>query len=178
MYKSIVARTLAQSARISLNSKGLNMGRPKKTAENPRKKKNDEVTAAALATRRIDALELRIAGASYRAIADRLKVSPATAMLDVKAALEELADKEGERAAELRGLELHRLDLLMVHGFAVLQSKGVTDTIKLKAIDRLVRITGERSKLLGLYMPQRIEHSGAVDFTAFLRELEADDNDA
>jgi hypothetical protein len=161
-----------------LNNKRLNMGRPKKLNEHPQKKKKDEVEAAVISKRRQDALDLRIAGASYRAIADRLKVSPGTAMTDVKAALEELADKEGERAAELRGLELHRLDLLMVHGFAVLQSKGATDGMKLKAIDRLVRITGERAKMLGLYMPQRIEHSGAVDFTAFLRELEDDGDDA
>lgn len=149
--------------------------RPAKKNEHPHRKKMNEVKAAEIAARQIKALDLRIAGGSYRKIGEQLSISYNQAMLDVKAALDALQSDVLDKADRLRSVELHRLDVMTVHAMNVMTTKDMPSEIRLKAIDRLVKITGERAKLLGLYMPYKVEHSGAVDFTTFLQELEGED---
>lgn len=109
--------------------------------------------AETAAQRRLDALELRKAGLTYRAIGGRLGVSEAQAYQDVKAALATLAQLEQESADELRRIELDRLDALL----GSLWGKATTPTEKGQAVavDRVLAIMERRSKLLGLDAPTR-----------------------
>jgi len=133
-------------------------------------KKTDQQRIDA-AERRQQALELRKAGASYRAIGAQLNISEKTAHQDVQRALDYLADLELASAAELRTMELLRLDKLTLEASRILAAThplisggkvlsrytndgkaiGLTDDgPKLQAIDRLLRISESRRKLLGL----------------------------
>lgn len=93
-----------------------------------------------MAERRKEALQLRLAGASYQAIADHLGVSKYTAYHDVQG---EIADIPKELASELRREELMRLDTLQraVWKEAV---QGNIDAVKtaLQVVDRRIRMMG------------------------------------
>src|SRR6266511_4058422 len=89
----------------------------------------------AAADRRVQALELRKAGASYRAIGEQLNISEKTAHQDVQRVLSHFT----------------------VDGKAI----GLTDDgPKLQAVDRLLRISESRRRLLGLGAPQAIDVQG------------------
>src|SRR3954463_1560088 len=64
----------------------------------------------AIAERRVRALELRKAGASYREIGRELGVDVHTAHADIGAELAALRETAVGEATELRALELERLD--------------------------------------------------------------------
>jgi hypothetical protein len=95
--------------------------------------------------RRRRAVELRLAGATYQVIADRLGWSgPSGAHQEVARAL-----RAGECAADqLRELELARLDVLQ----AAVWPKAVTGG--LKAVDAVLAIMKRRARLLGLDAPR------------------------
>jgi len=101
-----------------------------------------------MADRQVRALQLRIAGLSYRAIAREMDISVATAHGDVMDALAELAEQQQANAEQLRALELERLDTLALAASRIL--RVATNTMQLAAIDRLIRISESRRKLLGL----------------------------
>lgn len=121
----------------------------------------------AAAERRQKALDLRKAGNSYRAIGAQLNISEAQAHTDVQTALARLAALELASADELRTLELARLDTLAVEAARILSethpyvSGGkvlpniADDGPRLQAIDRLLRISESRRKLLGLDAPAK-----------------------
>ena len=94
-----------------------------------------------------EALRLRGEGLSYRAIGERLNISPQTAWNDVQAALEIILV---ENATILLRLELERLDSLQ---FAVWPQATSGDC---RAIDRVLRIMERRAKLLGLDSPVKV----------------------
>jgi len=152
------------------------------------KQGNDKGSHEEASERRLQALELRKAGQGYRAIGAQLGISEAQAHRDVKAALVRLAELELESADELRTMELARLDTLQVAAMRVLLSThplvsggkvlsrftsdgeaiGLTDDgPRLAAIDRLLRISESRRKLLGLDAPQAIDVS-AVTSPAYI----------
>ena len=101
------------------------------------------------------ALQLRHAGASYRAIANQLGISAPYAYRLVSDALAELAAQTMDKASELRQLESERLDRLFL---AVYQDAVKGD---LKAMDRALKIIQQRAKLFGLEAPQQHQISGA-----------------
>jgi transposase-like protein len=99
--------------------------------------------------RKLQALELRKAGASYQAIAEQLGYSGASgAFAAVKAALR---DTLREPAQELRDLELTRLDAALLALWRRVQDGDE------KAIDRMLAIMKRRSELLGLDRKPRPE---------------------
>lgn len=102
------------------------------------------------AERRVKALQLRQVGASYRAIARQCGVSVKTAHKDVSEALAELAALERHEAASLRALEQARLDECLL----VLAPRIKAGD--LGAIDRALRISESRRRLLGLDEPTTI----------------------
>lgn len=112
--------------------------------------------AEAAAARRIQALELRKAGVSYRAIGDKLGVSEAQAHRDVKAAMQALAKVQDTIAEDVRVMELARLDD-MYFSIATQIRNGNHG-----AIDRGLRIMERRAKLLGLDAAVKNEQSGAI----------------
>lgn len=105
--------------------------------------------------RRAKALDLRKAGLSYRAIGTQLGVSEKTAHQDVQREVQRIAARNSESAAELRALELERLDY-----YAARIAQQVAQG-HLGALDRALRISERRAKLLGLDAPMRNEHTGA-----------------
>jgi len=107
------------------------------------------------AARRIDALNMRKAGASYRAIGRKLNISEAQAFRDVKTCLEDLAVEQEQSALELRQMELERLDAMLLANWSrAIGNENVP--ADLKAQDRILRIMERRAKLLGLDAPTKI----------------------
>ena len=104
----------------------------------------------------VQALDMRLGGASYRRISKALGVPLATAHRHVQRMMREYA---AEPATQLRDMEVARLDrLLMGHwGKAIGGDVNATRTV-LSIMDR-------RAKLLGLDAPARI------DLTAWIREM-------
>jgi hypothetical protein len=99
-----------------------------------------------------DAIQLRISGASFAAIAD------ACGYLDAKAAWEAVMDNlrrmVREPAIELVSLELTRLDGLFLAAYPLARAGSLT------AIDRCIKIMERRARLLGLDLPQQVEVFG------------------
>jgi hypothetical protein len=101
-------------------------------------------------------LRLVEAGGSYRDIARQLGVSFGQIARDVRYVLDELAANSVETAARYRTLELARLDLLQL---ACWQPAIHGD---LGAIDRALRISERRSRLLGLDLPVKVDLEARV----------------
>lgn len=101
--------------------------------------------------RRLEALDLRKRGHSYRAIADKLGVSVQTAYNDVMKELEALAQQNLDKAAELRALELERLDMLL-KGLEPMASVGNPG-----AVNSYLKCMERRAKLLGLDAPTQVQ---------------------
>lgn len=91
-------------------------------------------------------LRLRCAGLSLRAIGARVGLSHQGVSDRITAALAELVNPAAE---EFRQLEAARLNDLTSRAYEVLDG-AEGDEVKLKAIDRLTRLSESRRKLLGL----------------------------
>ena len=106
--------------------------------------------------RQAKALELRLAGYSYRRIAQELGVNVSTAHRYVRKALQEVAERTQESAEQVLQIELQRLDELLR---AVWERATSGDK---SAIHTALRIMATRHKLLGLEAPSsvHVEHSG------------------
>lgn len=106
---------------------------------------------AAILEREKQALHLKKAGASYRAIGEQLGVSHTQARHDVEQALTYIRDDVGVDAKALRDLEVARLDdyLLKLQPKITLGSE--------KAIETALRIGQRRSHLLGLDAPVKFQ---------------------
>lgn len=91
------------------------------------------------------ALELRMAGATFRQIADQLGYKgPQGAQFAVEAALDKTIREPADR---LRELDARRLDSLLLTYWPM--AKGGN----MDALDRVLRILQRRAKLLGLDLP-------------------------
>jgi hypothetical protein len=117
------------------------------------------------------ACKMRASGATYAEIAAALDLCDVTAAW--RAVGRALAATVAEPAAEVRQLELARLDEATAAAFAVLRkdhlahSHGKVITLdgkpvlddgpKLAAIDRIVKISERRAKLLGLDAPTQVQ---------------------
>lgn len=120
---------------------------------------NDHGKTERLATRRLEALELRKAGASYRAIGQRLQISRQQALNDVRFELHELARKRERTTELLRQMELERSDALTLAVWPKVREGH------LGAISTVLRVMEHRAKLLGLYAPQQVEMAAIVGIT-------------
>lgn len=115
---------------------------------------------AATDARGLQALDLRLAGASYRQIGSQLKVSHVQAFRDVQRLLREAVS---EPAETVRHAELARLDrLLMAHWPKATQGDAKATAMVLQIMDR-------RARYLGLDAPQKI------DLTAWIRKMAEDE---
>lgn len=93
--------------------------------------------------RRAKALQLRLAGASYRRIAEEgVYSNSGTACREVKKALAEVTE---ESAQDVLRMELERLDTAQMAIWAAVRSGDVF------AIDRMLKIMDMRARFLGLY---------------------------
>lgn len=107
-----------------------------------------------LLLRRIRVLEMRRGGKSLRAIAAVLGISHTQVRNDIEDSLSALRESEHGRTDGLRILELLRLDVA-VAGMMPGVRKGNP-----MSVDRLLKISERRTKLLGLDAPT--EHQVAV----------------
>ena len=99
---------------------------------------------------------MRKAGVTYAEIAKIVGfATEGGARKTVRIALENIAQKSSEEAAEVRVLELQRLDGVL----RIAWSRAVADK-SMEAIDRVLKIIERRSKLLGLDAPKRTELTG------------------
>jgi len=98
------------------------------------------------ATRRLQAVELRKSGASYRDIGKSLGISHQAAFGLVDRALKDLNRKQQHATGELRAMELERLDMVQ---FAI-WTRATDSPAHLPSIDRLLRLMERRARLLGL----------------------------
>ena len=107
------------------------------------------------AERRQKACRLRTEGWDYEYIGRQLGITKQAAHYLVKTALADLRAKTEEAAADIRSIELKRLDLLTTKLFARALKKNDD-----AAIDRLLRVMQRRADLTGIDAPKRQENSG------------------
>lgn len=106
----------------------------------------------AILQRQLQALDLRMRGLSFRAIADKLDISVQTAYSDVMKELGRLAKERDGKTEELRQLELERLDMLLL---ALEPMARVGDTA---AVTAYLKTMERRAKYLGLDAPEKHEY--------------------
>lgn len=115
--------------------------------------------------RALKALELRKKGMRYEQIAQQLGyTNRGSAHKAVMKELKLLAKECLEEAAQVRDLELQRLDALYLKAWEAVEEGD------LPAIDRCLRIMERRAKLLGLDAAEKVEHSG--DLVINLRSVD------
>jgi hypothetical protein len=131
---------------------------------------------AKTAERRKVAIDMRMAGASWDQIAEKLDYSSrGAACQDVNRALEANIAEQATVVEVLRETELQRLDILWADAWAVLKREHVTvshgkvvyddrtgepmldDGPVLQAVNTLLKIQERRAKYLGLDAPTKVE---------------------
>jgi DNA-binding CsgD family transcriptional regulator len=129
------------------------------------------------AERRATAAALRSRGKTYRQIAADMGIDVKEAFGYVKAAMADVVRESAEAAIEF---ELDRLDMAHRKAVEVLARKHITvsngrvveldgqplqdDGPVLAAIDRIVKVSESRRKLLGLDQPAKTQISGGVTY--------------
>lgn len=153
--------------------------------------------AVGIAERRAKAVQMRIEGSSFKAIAEDLGYKTASAASqDVGRALEQAVAEQTRSVEAYREEELQRLDALLAEAWAILKRDHVTvshgkliyddrtgqplldDGPTLQAIDRILKIQERRSKYLGLDAPTKVEaitiDSLDAEIAKLAAELESD----
>jgi len=123
----------------------------------------------ALVEKRRQALELRKAGASYEQIAESLGYRSKSGAHD--AVTGALRDMLREPAEQVRTLELSRLDDMLMSIWARVRSGDVS------AIDRALRLSERRARLLGLDAPVKVaptDPSGESEYGGISDEQRAE----
>lgn len=145
----------------------------------PRDPGDDERIAA----RRAQAITLRKAGATYRAIAATLTVDVRTAYEDVQAELMQLRELTEQEARDYRNLELERIDgLLLSLSSLITRPQGMPASLwkaDAYAVDVARKLSESRRKLLGLDAPTKVApvtpdgekpYEGAIDLSKLSKE--------
>jgi hypothetical protein len=148
----------------------------KNAAGKPRKRSSAKLDAeqARIDERRKLVMQYRVAGLNYRQIIEQLErrhgitASKGTISSDINQELAHISEEKRAMVERLRALELERLDDI---------SRTLYQTVRggdLAAIDRYLRVSERRAKLMGLDAPQKIDAkltSGVEDMTE--EELDA-----
>lgn len=124
---------------------------------------HNEASKLSAMDNRAKALDLRRAGASLRDIAKALGVSHQSAKRYIDTAISDLHNSQNQKTEDYRAVELDRLERLhMALWQRAIGGKrdGVDIPPDYAAVDRLVRISERRSKLLGLDAPVKQELTG------------------
>lgn len=122
-------------------------GRPSKLRGKPGASEKHSAMAA-------EALQLRIAGAKYSVIGERLGVNKSTAYRAVQEELAELDTLKSTLAERLRDLEAERCERLIL-GLWSNATRGDD-----KAVHAVLRVMERKAKLLGLDAPTKTEEVG------------------
>ncbi len=116
----------------------------------------------AATARRADAIRLRIAGATFTDIGQRLGIDPATAHRDVSRGLTALHAEIREEAAALRALENARLDVLQCGVWEAAISGSIPH------LEAVLAIMHTRARLNGLYAPAKIAATDPTGENSYL----------
>lgn len=116
---------------------------------------NDAVHAE-IQKKRSEALALRIRGMPVAQIADKIGVSQPTVYRYIDEALKQIPRANAQEALKL---ELEKLDTRDTQIAIALQDKDLKHADRARYMLALTRTTELRSKLLGLFAPERHEHS-------------------
>ncbi|NLF57646.1 MAG: hypothetical protein GX580_08405 [Candidatus Hydrogenedens sp.] len=108
------------------------------------------------AERRHRAFALRLEGRTFRQIGDELGINGGTAHRDITRHMAEQRERFAELAADALTLELERLDSMLA---AVWQSAMGGH---LPAVDRVLKISERRARLLGLDRPAPVDGGPVV----------------
>ena len=111
--------------------------------------------------RRKKALQYRLAGATYEAIAAELGISRQAVAQLLDVALAETRKQISEGAEQLRAEEVRRLDAMLT----ALWEKAAKNGDE-QSIDRVLRIMARRAALLGLDAPTKAEVKQTGDINA------------
>lgn len=107
--------------------------------------------------KKAQAVELRLKGWTFAAIAEELGYRhPANTFRLVAEALDELAAKATENAAQLRTLELERLMGIVRDAEAILRDPKSRAADRLRALELKVRVSESIRKLWGLDAPVKV----------------------
>lgn len=138
-----------------------------KLEQKPVKKKQVIETDARLLKRlddeevKLRAMRLRKQGMQYKAIADELGITVQRASMYVSQEIQRLTKLQEAEVKGLLAMELERLnDYLVVCYQKIIQDKSLT------AIDRALRISERRAKLLGLDSPVQIQLADVTEDTS------------
>lgn len=112
------------------------------------------------AQRKQKAVRWRIQGWTYRQIAEKLETGPGNAYRLVKEALDDLRAECKEDAAELREIEIAKLDAAEKEAWRRL--RGADDADAAKMLNTIKGISESRRKLTGLDAPVKVEHTGKL----------------
>jgi len=134
----------------------------------PDRKKLKERTEA-VQVRAQKALELRIAGGTYRQIAQELGVSHTVIFENVLWALEERAEERGKLSDQLVQMELERLEKMTLSLWPRVRNGDE------KAINTLVRVMDRRAKLLGLDKPVKTDLTTGGESISFTIKVKDDE---
>lgn len=138
------------------------------------------------AERVVQALKLRQRGYTYDDISKALGIAKSIAHGYIKDAMRQLAEEQTAETEQLRALEVARLDEMSVQAYKVLFAKHFAinggnvvyhngaelpdDTQTLRAIDRLLKISERRAKLLNLDLQKESGVDGDA-MAALLRDF-------
>lgn len=141
---------------------------------------HNEASKLSAMDNRAKALDLRRAGASLRDIAKALGVSHQSAKRYIDAAIADLHDSQNQKTEDYRAVEIDRLERLHMSLWQkALGGKrdGVEVPPDYAAVDRLIRISERRSKLLGLDASAAVKVSGDPDAPLTIRLVDETEGD-
>jgi hypothetical protein len=118
------------------------------------KENRTKAASARSLDRKEEALALRRAGHSYRAIASLLSISKSRAHELVSEGLEDAREQIAAASSALLVEEVSRLDGMLKKVYPAAEGGD------LQAVDRVIKIIERRAKLLGIEAPVRIETTG------------------
>lgn len=115
---------------------------------------------ARASARRTRVVQMRLAGATYSAIAEAEGYADASAAR--QAVMRALDRKEADSVEDLRALENARLDAQSVIAWNIATQENLPPPVRLKALDTLLRYSTRRARLNGLDAPQAVQISAGV----------------
>jgi transposase-like protein len=124
----------------------------------------------------VEMLRLKKAGASYADIATKFGCAKSLVFRLISRAMSELPREDAE---QLRTMELERLDSALLVATRIMSTSN-RDEMKLRAIDRIVRISERRSILMGLDVSkpaQQIEVGAGRDVSIVVSPMIRIDDD-
>lgn len=129
-----------------------------------------------LEVRRYQLMELRLAGATYRQIAERMQISKSVAHREVRRALSEMAEEYSEEADKLRAIQMSRYNKLLIKFYPEAISGDEVTPKNTEALHSVLSIMGHINKINGLEQKNLDIDQKITEFTFNIERANIDDN--